>query len=87
MATCLLALPVVGCTRTAEAPAQTSAPAAGAAATTAAPTGTVTLPPGFPERPFLRVKFDQLTWKPTEGNKLGVRPPSSKAIRRSLVTT
>ena len=28
--------------------------------------------PGFPERPFVRVKFDQLTWKPTEGNTLGV---------------
>ena len=34
--------------------------------------GTVTLPTGFPERPFVRVEFDKLTWRPTEGNKLGV---------------
>ena len=39
---------------------------------TSAPSGTVTLPPGFPERPFVRVKFDKLTWRPTEGNTLGV---------------
>jgi quercetin dioxygenase-like cupin family protein len=42
------------------------------AASSSAPTGTVTLPPGFPERPFARVKFDELTWRPTEGNTLGV---------------
>ena len=34
--------------------------------------GTVTLPTGFPERPFVRVNFDKLTWRPTEGNTLGV---------------
>ena len=34
--------------------------------------GTVTLPTGFPERPFVRVEFDKLTWRPTEGNTLGV---------------
>jgi hypothetical protein len=77
IAGCLLALPLAGCTKPVEAPAQTAAPATPAATpdatnTEGAPTGTVTLPPGFPERPFLRVKFDQLTWKPTEGNKLGV---------------
>ena len=32
----------------------------------------VTLPTGFPERPFVRVQFDKLTWRPTEGNTLGV---------------
>ena len=26
----------------------------------------------IPERPFVRVKFDKLTWRPTEGNTLGV---------------
>ena len=37
-----------------------------------APSGTVTLPTGFPDRPFVRVNFDKLTWRPTEGNTLGV---------------
>jgi quercetin dioxygenase-like cupin family protein len=32
----------------------------------------VTLPTGYPERPFVRVEFDKLTWRPTEGNTLGV---------------
>jgi quercetin dioxygenase-like cupin family protein len=32
----------------------------------------VTLPTGYPERPFVRVPFDKLTWRPTEGNTLGV---------------
>ena len=41
------------------------------AAATARP-GTVTLPTGYPERPFVRVEFDKLTWRPTEGNTLGV---------------
>jgi quercetin dioxygenase-like cupin family protein len=52
--------------------AQTGATENTPAASTSGPTGTVTLPPGFPDRPFVRVKFDELTWKPTEGNKLGV---------------
>ena len=66
-------LSMSGCTRTAEAPGPNATTVASAPATpAAAPTGTVTLPPGFPERPFVRVKFDQLTWKPTEGNTLGV---------------
>ena len=34
--------------------------------------GAVTLPTGYPERPFVRVEFDKLMWRPTEGNKLGV---------------
>jgi quercetin dioxygenase-like cupin family protein len=49
------------------------AAAASAAAPSDAPTGTVTLPPGFPDRPFMRVKFDELNWRPTEGNTLGVQ--------------
>jgi quercetin dioxygenase-like cupin family protein len=50
------------------------APAAGepGVASDAAAPGTVTLPTGFPERPFARVEFDKLTWRPTEGNTLGV---------------
>ena len=32
----------------------------------------MTLPTGYPERPFVRVEFDKLTWRPTEGNTLGV---------------
>jgi quercetin dioxygenase-like cupin family protein len=71
---CLSALTLVGC---GGAPA-TSAPAAteGAAPTAAGPdgaaSGTVTLPTGYPDRPFVRVEFDKLTWRPTEGNTLGV---------------
>src|SRR4051812_9250083 len=67
---CLLTLPAIACTKRAEAPGRNELPAA---TTPGAPTGTVTLPPGFPDRPFVRVKFDQLTWKPTEGNTLGVQ--------------
>jgi quercetin dioxygenase-like cupin family protein len=57
--------------------APASAPAAGdqaAPAAAAAPGsgGTVTLPTGYPDRPFVRVEFDKLTWRPTEGNTLGV---------------
>ena len=37
-----------------------------------AASGVVTLPTGYPERPFARVEFDTLTWRPTEGNTLGV---------------
>jgi uncharacterized RmlC-like cupin family protein len=33
----------------------------------------VQLPPGFPERPFVRIKFDDLTWRAAEGNTLGVQ--------------
>jgi hypothetical protein len=32
----------------------------------------VTLPTGYPDRPFVRVNFDKLTWRATEGNTLGV---------------
>src|SRR5688500_7974882 len=67
------ALALTGCTTTSPAavasePAQAESPAADDAA---AP-GTVTLPTGYPERPFVRVEFDKLTWRPTEGNTLGV---------------
>jgi quercetin dioxygenase-like cupin family protein len=51
--------------------AETAASAAPAAAPSSA-SNTVTLPTGYPERPFVRVEFDKLTWRPTEGNTLGV---------------
>ena len=72
-AVCLPALLLVGCTAQAPAPLATeqAAPAAAAAPDGASP-GTVTLPTGDPERPFVRVEFDKLTWRPTEGNTLGV---------------
>ena len=53
------------------APAETAASPALAAAPSSA-SNTVTLPTGYPERPFVRVEFDKLTWRPTEGNTLGV---------------
>jgi quercetin dioxygenase-like cupin family protein len=69
----VLAVMVMGCSNGLQKPSEENAPAATtAAAATEAPSGTMTLPPGFPERPFVRVKFDELTWKATEGNKLGV---------------
>jgi hypothetical protein len=67
---CLSALSLVGCSG-APAASQPAAPAAAAAPSSEAP-GSVTLPTGYPERPFVRVQFDKLTWRPTEGNKLGV---------------
>ena len=70
---CLCSLSVAGC---GGAPPSNAAPAdtAASAAPAAAPSGsnTVTLPTGYPERPFVRVEFDKLTWRPTEGNTLGV---------------
>ncbi len=69
---CLSGLLLVGC-------GGASAPAPAASDATApradpegAGSGTVTLPTGYPERPFVRVQFDKLTWRPTEGNTLGV---------------
>ena len=67
---CLSALSLAGCSG-APAASQPAAPAAAAAPSREAP-GSVTLPTGYPERPFVRVEFDKLTWRPTEGNKLGV---------------
>lgn len=76
---CLSVTILAACTKSAEAPATTApaapAPAASGGATPApggAASGTVTLPTGYPERPFVRVAFDSLTWRPTEGNTLGV---------------
>ena len=66
-AACLLGLSLVGCGG-----APTPAPAA-ATPPEGAPAGSVLLPTGFPERPFVRVNFDKLTWRPTEGNTLGVQ--------------
>jgi hypothetical protein len=67
-----LATMTIGCTaESTQPPPHDRAVASPPAATTNAPSGLAMLP-GFPERPFVRVKFDQLTWKPTEGNTLGV---------------
>jgi hypothetical protein len=52
--------------------ASAAAPATPSGESGGAPSGVVTLPPAFPDRPFVRVKFDELTWRPTEGNTLGV---------------
>ena len=72
-AICLSTLSLVRCTASTPAPAASEpAPASAAAKSDAAAPGTVTLPTGYPERPFVRVEFDKLTWRPTEGNKLGV---------------
>src|SRR5262245_34209643 len=70
---CLAVLSLVACTAQAPTPAtnQSAAPAAAPTPSGGVP-GTVALPTGFPERPFVRVQFDKLTWRPTEGNKLGV---------------
>ena len=67
-ALCLGALILTGCRAAPplEAPAQTPP------ATVPAPAGSVQLPTGYPDRPFVRVEFDKLTWRPTEGNTLGV---------------
>lgn len=35
--------------------------------------GNVVDVPGYPERPFIRVNLDKVTWRATEGNKLGVQ--------------
>ena len=61
---CAVAATLIACNR----PEQ---PAPVPAASQAAPASTVTLPTGYPERPFVRVEFDKLTWRPTEGNTLG----------------
>ncbi|HYJ93209.1 MAG TPA: cupin domain-containing protein, partial [Vicinamibacterales bacterium] len=71
VAVCLSALALAACGTSAPAPAA-SEQAAAASAPASAPSGTVTLPGGYPERPFVRVEFDKLTWRPTEGNTLGV---------------
>ena len=76
VAGCLSAVALAGCGTSNSTPATTGGEAVAASRATAspdAPAGTVTLPSGFPERPFVRVKFDELTWRPTEGNTLGVQ--------------
>ena len=76
---CLLTVSLAGCAPPSNrAPAEPApgAPAAASAsadvASASSATKTVTLPTGYPERPFVRVEFDKLTWRPTEGNTLGV---------------
>jgi hypothetical protein len=69
----VIALALAGCRAAQPAPADgEAAPAETAAANETAGAGTVTLPTGYPERPFVRVEFDKLEWRPTEGNTLGV---------------
>jgi quercetin dioxygenase-like cupin family protein len=71
---CLGIILTVGCSAVqppAPAADESSAPAATAPSDKEG-SGTVTLPTGYPERPFVRVEFDKLQWRPTEGNKLGV---------------
>ena len=72
---CLAALILAGCggpEKSAPAIAESSAAPAAAAPAVAESSSGVTLPTGYPERPFVRVEFDKLTWRPTEGNTLGV---------------
>ena len=71
-AACLLTLWVAACGGgSAPATSETATPAP--AATPGADAGqSIVLPTGFPERPFARVEFDKLMWRPTEGNTLGV---------------
>jgi quercetin dioxygenase-like cupin family protein len=67
-----IAILLTGCRAAQPAPDE-QAPAEAAAPSAAGGSGTVTLPTGYPERPFVRVEFDKLEWRPTEGNTLGVR--------------
>jgi quercetin dioxygenase-like cupin family protein len=70
---CLSAIVMMGCGGAPTPAPATKEPAApAAAAVPEGASGTVTLPTGFPERPVVRVNFDKLTWRPTEGNTLGV---------------
>jgi quercetin dioxygenase-like cupin family protein len=68
---CLWVASLVGCTGSSTPAPVNSAVKPDAAAAAAGP-ATMTLPTGYPDRPFVRVEFDKLTWRPTEGNKLGV---------------
>jgi quercetin dioxygenase-like cupin family protein len=73
-AICLSGMSFAGCggaPAPAPAASEPSAPAA-APSPDGAASGTVTLPTAYPDRPFVRVEFDKLTWRPTEGNTLGV---------------
>lgn len=73
-AVCVAAAWLIGCGgKPASTPAgsERAAPAATAASDKEGP-GTVILSTRYPERPFVRVRFDQLQWRPTEGNTLGV---------------
>ena len=69
---CMAAIALVGCSRVTQAPAPAAETSTTAPVAADAPSGTVTLPSGYPDRPFVRVEFDKLAWRPTEGNTLGV---------------
>lgn len=68
---CFAAVMVAGCSGGPEKAAPAIAESAPSSAAAESSSG-VTLPTGYPERPFARVEFDKLTWRPTEGNTLGV---------------
>ena len=69
---CLWAITMAACGAPADPRTASEQDAARVATAPGDGAGTVTLPTGFPERPFVRVNFDKLTWRPTEGNTLGV---------------
>ena len=68
-AACLFAVSLVGCGGE---PSSTPAATANAAGASDEAPRTVTVPTRYPDRPFARVEFDKLQWRPTEGNTLGV---------------
>ena len=72
IAVCFAALVLAGCRAAPPLEAPTQLPPPNATPQTVAPAGSVQLPTGYPDRPFVRVQFDKLTWRPTEGNTLGV---------------
>jgi quercetin dioxygenase-like cupin family protein len=69
---CLSSLFVVGCSSAPPPVVTETATQDKTDAGTSASSNAAALPPAYPERPFLRVPFDKLTWRPTEGNTLGV---------------
>ena len=71
-ALCSAALLLEGCSGGGPEKSAATIAESSAAPAAAAASSTVTLPTGYPERPFVRVEFDKLTWRPTEGNTLGV---------------
>ena len=69
---CLTVLALAGCRAAPPLEAPSQLPPPKATLQPVAQPGTVQLPTGYPDRPFVRVEFDKLTWRPTEGNTLGV---------------
>jgi quercetin dioxygenase-like cupin family protein len=71
-ALCLSAVWLIGCGGGSSPATATDESPAPAAAASDQEARTVTVPTRYPERPFVRVEFDTLTWRATEGNTLGV---------------